>query len=502
MMAWYSRFLDFFTRKAPPVRTRALPGRRASLDQPDAFGVASLVMTAPTDFDTNWQLMMLEHRQLELLSPAKLMEMMADLSPEVSRAIWDFLRLCNPGWEFEAFRPGSDVQDERAMAAVQAYIDTLDDLYGSFDVTIGRMFLGPMLRGAFCAELVLDARGRMPIDLATPDPGSIRFRQRIDPLRGEVWQPGQWQGAKFVPLDVPTFRYLPIDPMPASPYGRPLASPALFTSLFLLGMLHDLKRVIQQQGYPRLDLTVDTQRLAETAPQIVADQTAFDAYVNNVVTAVAQAYSQLKPDDAYIHTDSVTINSPIGATTQGNLAGIDGVIRALERMTVRALKTMPLMLALGEGSTEGEANRQWEIYAAGIKSIQHYAESMLERLLTLALEAQGIQATVQFRFAEMRGAEMLRDAQTEAMQIANAKAKYEQGWYSQDEASEEITGHEADAPEPRTAAGGNVDIVQDNGDGQEQPSQDANRAAVLDELRAARADVAAALERVQVNGYH
>lgn len=493
----------FTSPTAPPsLHMRAIPGGRASMDSPDAFAGASWLLRPPTDFDTNWQLMQLEARTLDRLSPATIMDMMTDLSPEVSRALWDFLRLCNPGWEFEALRPGSEVQDKRAMDAIWAFMAELDDLHGSSDVMFGRLFMGPFVRGAFCAELVLDKRGRMPIDIATPDPGGIRFRQRSDPERGQVWQPGQWQGTEFVPLDRPTFRYIPVDPAPGVPYGRALANPALFTAVFLIGTLHDLKRVIQQQGYPRLDLVIDTQRLAETAPQLVADATAFNAYVSDVVSMVATAYSALKPDDAYIHTDQVTVNSSVGAVTQSSLAGIDGIIKALERMCVRALKTMPLMLALGEGSTEGEANRQWEIYAAGIKSIQHYAEALMERLLTLALEAQGIQSDITFRFAELRAAELLRDAQTEAMQIANAKAKYEQGWYSQDEASEEVTGHAADAPEPRTAAGGNADIVQDNGDGQEQLNGQANRAAVLDELRAARADVAAAMQRVSVNGYH
>jgi hypothetical protein len=46
------------------------------------------------------------------------------------------------------------------------------------------------------------------------------------------------------------------------------------------------------------------------------------------------------------------------------------------------------------------------------------------------------------KFAEIRAAEMLRDAQSEEKRIANAQAKRNEGWISDEEASVEITGHE------------------------------------------------------------
>jgi hypothetical protein len=397
-------------------------------------------------------------------------------------------------------RPGSDVQDKRGQAAVQTFIDTLSDRHGSFDVVIGRINAGAFMRGALCAELVLDKRGRMPLDLATPDPASIRFRRRTDPELGDVWQPGQWQNYEFKPLDIPTFRYVAIDPMFGSPYGRPMAAPALFTSLFLLGMMHDLKRVIQQQGYPRIDIGIDIAQLLEAAPQLAANTAQFDNWVASLVAQVETVYSQLQPDDAYIHTSNVIVNRPVGTVDASSLGGIDGIIKALERMAVRALKTMPLMMGITETTGDVQSNRQFELFSAGIKSIQHYTETMLERLFTMALEAQGIQATVSFTFAELRAAEELRDSQTEAMRIANAKSKYDAGWISQDEASEEITGHPAVSPTPVTQAP-NPEIVQDNGDGQELLGAQ-NNAQWLTELRQGRAIVTEALEAISLNGFH
>lgn len=486
------------TARAAAITPR-LPGGRASWDSADSFPSSTWLMQPPSAYTENWALMNMDSRYLARYSPIRLMEMMADLSPEVSRALWDFLRLCNPGWEVEAKRPGSDTKDERAQGAITAFIASMADRYGSFDIVIGRLFMGPFLRGAICAELVLDERGRMPLDIATPDPSSIRFRRKADPVFGSVWQPGQWQ-QDFKPLDIPTFRYVPIDPMPSSPYGRPLAAPALFTSVFLLGMLHDLKRVIQQQGYPRLDISVNIEQLLQSMPGLGQNPTEFAEFAQSMVDSVQSVYENLQPDDAYIHTSNVQVNKPVGAVDASSLGGVDAVIVALERMAVRALKTMPLMMGITDNIGDAQATRMWEVHVAGVKSIQHYVETMLGRLFTLALQAQGIQADVEFEFAEIRASEQLRDAQTEAMRIANAKAKRDAGWTSQDEASEEITGHVADSPTaltqtPTETLGiGNVDG---------QPSaMSGNNAMFLEELREARIEVAQAIEKVELNGYH
>lgn len=500
-MAWYSGIVNFF-RQPPaikgitPVVVRAMPKGRTSTDTGiNGFSSSTWLYVPPNDYEQNWSLLNLSSKDFALISPAELLEILADLSPEVSRALWDFLRMCNPGYTVVVKRPGGDAEDARGKAATDAFVAALNDKHGTFDVVIGRLLTGAFMRGGLCAELVLDQRGRMPMDLATPDPVSVRFRKRTDPVLGEQWQPGQWQDYDFVPLDIPTFRYVPIDPMMASPYGRPLAAPALFTSLFLLGMLHDLRRVIQQQGYPRIDLSVDVKQILDAAPHLATNPKDFSEFVANLVTEVEQVYSQLQPDDAYIHTSNVAVNRPVGAVDASSLGGIDAVITALERMAVRALKTMPLMMGISENVGDVQSNRQWEIFAAGIKSIQHYAETMLGRLFTLALEAQGIQAQVTFTFAELRAAERLRDAQTEAMEIANEKAKRDEGWQTQDEASIKITGTPAVAPAP-VQQQAPPQLVQDNNDGQQL------NAMWLTELREGKAIVSDALKAINLNGYH
>lgn len=488
-------------RYGRPPRQSQRMRHTVDTDSLSTFGSAMQYVSSPDDPEGNWRLNNFDAKTLDKISTAELLTLLADVSPEVSRALWDFLRFCNPGWEVTVTRPGSENEDVRGQALVNAFLDQLSDYYGSVDILFGRMFFGAFMRGAFMAELVLDDAGRMPVDLVVPDPATARFKRATDDVRGKVWQLGQWQRGQWVPLDYPTIRYIPIDPAPGKPYGRPPVAPAVFSSLFLIGMLHDLRRVVQQQGYPRLDLSVQMETIAAAMPpDVSADPAKFNEWVEATIDEVQSVYASLEPDDAYIHTDVIQVNRPVGTVDASSLGAIDGLIRGLERMVTRALKTMPLLMGSNEAVSETHANRQWEIHAAGIKSLQHLAETMLERLFGLALQVQGVQANVRFRFAELRASEMLRDAQTETIQIANERAKYQAGWISQDEAALAITGHEADLPEPRVLdLGGRADIVA--GDIANTVPEESNRQQTYWEIREAIARIDASIERQHRHPY-
>jgi hypothetical protein len=405
------------------------------------------------------------------MSPADLIELLVNLSPEISRAVFDHIRMFNPGWELNGFRPGTEEEDPAGQAALDAIMATLRNLYHSEDVIFNRLILAGFIRGAYFSEIVLDDAGRMPIDMATPDPWSARFRKVADPQRGTIYQLGQWQQGGWVPIDSPTVAYIPVDPLPNSPYGRSLVAPALFTAIFLIGLLHDLRRVIAQQGYPRMDIAIDLEALRESmAVNLRDDPDQIQKWVDKTITQVEQVYESLDPEDAYVHTSPVTLNRPIGTLDSGSLGELGTILSELTRMATRALKSMALLMVMDESSSETHANRQWEVHTAGIKAMQHLLEAMLEKLFAVALQAQGIQADVRFRFAELRASELLRDAQAEAMQIANVSAKEAAGWISHEEASIEITGHpptgEKAAPPPMFAPA-EGEVVEGDGDGEE-----------------------------------
>lgn len=435
-----------------------------------SFGNAPLMVIPPPQPHQQWRAMELDSLTLSRVNVVRLIELLADTSPEVGRAIDDAMRMLNPGFEYRAYKPGredADDEEPRARAIIDGIFTRLRRRHGAVDVTLNRWFMGLLIRGAWFGEAVVGKDRRTVLDLATPDPASVRFRKIVEEELGEVHQLGQWQRSEFVSLDYPTIRYVPYDPFPASPYGRSPLNPGIFGAIFLLGFLQDIRRVIAQQGYPRIHISINLKRLVESIPaQDRQDWRKIEQYGNQLMARVQREYARLRPEDAYVHSDVIEINRPVGTLDASSLGMIEQVIGVLERMLVRALKSTPLMFGLTDGTSEANANRQWELAAQRIKQIQHLCESPLEDLLEYACQIDGVLAAVKFRFAELRSAELLRDAQTEWQQIRNAREKYNAGWIDNDEASNDVTGHDAAEDEPRESSLGTTPQVADPEPGQ------------------------------------
>lgn len=485
LLEYVSSVIGSFRKRANPVapsKVAPLSAGRVSTDLGTPFLISNTwVVQPPKDAENFWRLQDLDTNNLDAVTPQELLDLLADLSPDISFAIWNFVRLCNPGYTLKVYTPGTKEIYPVAQQHITNFLNALRDKYGSFDVVLGRLFIGAYLRGAFCAELVLDGEARMSLDIATPDPYSIRFRQKRDPILGQVWQPGQWQYNQFVPLDIPTFKYIPIDPMPAVPYGRSLASPALFTAVFLLSVWHDIKRVIMQQGYKRMDIVVDTDKAQENYTFDTAGQASFGDYINAAISAVKTVYAQLQPDDVFIHSDLFTLGSPVGTVDSDSIGAIDKIIDRLEATITRALKTNRVVQDTGDNTNETDSNRKWEIHAAGIKSLQHLCESLLESLFSLSLQAVGLQGDVEFRLAELRASELFRDEQAQQLRTQNARDGYDAGFTSQDEAANYAVGHASDQPEPRALRNSETPLVQDNNAGNEDLSKKQNNRSQLEE---------------------
>ena len=273
-------------RDRPPSSKATDDGKgRLTWDTPfQMMGSGTYVVLPPDSALESWRTFDLDASTIRNLSATRLLRILADASPDVSRALWDFLRMCNPGWEIKAYKPGkSHVAHNGAQNLVDDFVDRMTDKYGTLDVIVSKMYFSAFLFGSMCVEMVLDLDGRTAIDLATPDVGSLRFMLTVDPVLGAQWIMGQFQGGRsFVPLQRETIRYIPIDPAPGQPpYGRAPAGPALFSTLFLLGLLQDLRRVVAQQGYPRYDISVSLQRLQDSMPATLqlADPNAWKQWV-------------------------------------------------------------------------------------------------------------------------------------------------------------------------------------------------------------------------------
>lgn len=407
--------------------------------------VSPLLADAGRAFETPWPV---DFTNLEDYTSAQILDMLITASPEIAKMRWDFLRMCNSGWNWRVTSE-NPLRERRAKTAVLEFFARLTENYGAVDIVWNQFFISAFTRGAFFVELVLDLDRRTPIDLVVIDPKVARFRRVVHPKRGKVWQVGYYNSGVWVALDYPTIRFVPIDATPDSPLGGSLITPALFPAAFLLQMLSDIRRVVGQQGYPRIDLVIKLENLLAAMPrEYEGDVAKIAEWVEAAIAEVQTVYESLSPDDAYIHTDVVEVHSSGSAFNAQGLGVFDEIIGVVERMMTRGGKTMPLLMGTNDSSTEGSSNRQWEIFLAGIRSVQNLAESVIAYFLELMLRAQGLQATVTINFDELRASEQLRLAQAMQMETVVWKMWYDYGWASQDEAARAMVGHDAVLPAP------------------------------------------------------
>lgn len=432
--------------------------------------------------DMTWRTMNLDSQTFDRLSLDELLEMLVDISPQLSKILWDLLRFCNPGYEVS----GSDLDGEPS-ATVQAWVDnllnTLDKTHGIAGILFNRLAVSLALRGAVFGEIVLD--DGKTLDITADDPLLATFRKLPDGKRGQVWHLGQTVDGEFVDLhDVAGVVYIPLDPLPNDPYGRPMQEPTVFSVLFILGLLHDLRRVIMQQGYTRYHAQVKVEQLLTLFDELrgdaddgTTDGDGFETFVEDTIDTLQQILKELEPDESLVTTDAVTLTAPGGALSDSSINAAGEMARLIERMITQGGKTVPLLMGSNEAVSETHANRQWEIYVENIRTVQHIIENYFERMAAIGLQAAGIQGHVKLRFAELRKSEAERDLKVELLKAELAKTRYLMGWINHEEASLMATGHKPDLPQPRVIdLSTGQDLVADDFDGFSYPSGNGERA--------------------------
>lgn len=471
------------TRKTP-MPPNLMGGKRISMDTENSItsGAEGLFQFSRFDYWRRSGLMTdLNNEKLSQIQIHDLAEMITEMSPEVSAAVWYYLLACNSGFEIKAYKPKTKNVDDAAQESLEEMLSTLSKYNGNINVYFDKLFLGIFLRGSVLLELIVGNNGRDFVDIASPDTKTLVFKQIKDELRGQIWDFGQLQNGKFVSLMVDKIKYVPLHPLPGKIEGRPMITSAFFVCLFLMSVLRDFKRVIQQQGYLRLDLEVIFEKLQAAMPEDASkDAETFQIWADSVVNQISQFYSKLEPDDAYVHSDAVKINAPVGTATASSMDAMDGLFKALERMCARGLKTMPLLMGIRDGGNAATSNREFEFYIKGIEGVQRLVESAAASVFQMGLQAKGMRAEVSVKFQTLRSSEELRDTQTLWLKAQVARFLYDAGIISMNEmAMLALKKETADQQTPRTdgTLGG-----QTNNIGNLQPETDINRFANIEKM--------------------
>ncbi len=377
----------------------------------------------------------------------QVLDILADVSPEVSLAVWNTLRLGAVNWKFKVENPAQTRILKRAQVKLLDFFDNeVNVRYGGFPSIVRQLFLTSFLQGAHCIELELSEDLTKPVDLHTVQPFTIRFARDSKTWKYVMFQQTATQPTA-VELNPNLVWYVPLDPAVDDPYGRAPAASVIWPLTFDLQFIRDLKQAIHIAGWGRIDASIIQEVAIKNAPPDVRnDSKRLKEYLDQIISDVKSAFEDIRSDDTFIHTDSVKLDTidPVG----NRAAAVTPLARLLELRLTRGLKQLPIMMASAEGRTETQGTVQYEIYANGLQAMRDIVGFTLSRIAETVLRVQGIQTKVTVEWSTVRTKDRLREAQAEQLEIINATWKRVQGWITNDEATMEVTGKPKAEGEP------------------------------------------------------
>lgn len=419
-----------------PQTVRAIAGGRAIKEQNDYKAITPKL----TDLNPgiSYSMLNMQRKNLFKLPFTMLKKMAFDISPELNKTHWDFLRYCNPGYII-------DGDSDRAERATREFIELLDDTYGSFDNLLESSFSNLFLEGRTIKELILSDDAREPIDVYIPDPNIIEFRKLERGPRGKVWVLGQVQEHGWVPLEDPTIFYLALDTGPNRPEGKSLVNSAVYDTISLILIKQAIQRVLENQGYSRQDYMIDTEKLfgllqEENENLSPGDRDEQEAnLLNKFINDVQRVLESKEVDSDYVHSDIIEVNYAPGSASANSLSSVDEFMHRLQQGITVGGKSIPLLQADNESLAESQADRSLETYVDGtITPVQQKESEQWSSLFTLANQVRGIRGEVSIQFQKRRVRDFKSIAETEKIQLENILVKLQNELITPEDAQREI----------------------------------------------------------------
>ncbi|MFW5891735.1 MAG: hypothetical protein ACOCUI_05900, partial [bacterium] len=219
----------------------------------------------------------LDYSLMETKTSEQLLKILMDNHPDVSFAVWEFMRIGSSNFNVTAYKirergeKGQIEENKDAQYVLDEYIRNLKnppitEFYqhgNSLEKIVDKMIQFCIIHGAVSCEIGFKDKDKLG-DLFIVDPSSISFA--TTEKDGRII-PYQYQLNKgYVPLDIPSFIYEGLDEYGDNPYGRAPFQAVISTIFFQLQVLQDLRAVVHSQGYPRIDIKVLEETLMNNAP--------------------------------------------------------------------------------------------------------------------------------------------------------------------------------------------------------------------------------------------
>jgi len=266
-----------------------------------------------------------------------------------------------------------------------------------------------LLRGMIAAEAVITKEGIFN-EVRQIDPSTLEWYEKQNGVRTPIQK---ISGVDDIDLNTPTFfvSYFRQDPTslyPASPFVS-----AINTIAARQQVINDLYRIMQVTGYPRMQIKVMEEILTKHAPPIVkADPVQLRSYVDQQLAQISNAVASLRPDQAFVHTDSIE-PAMMNEAKAGMTLNIEPIIKTLNAQNQAGLRAVSTILGRGEAGVN-TASVEARIFSMTAQELNEPVADILSRILTLVLRLSGSQSYVEVKF---RPVELRPDLELEPQRV-------------------------------------------------------------------------------------
>lgn len=375
---------------------------------------------------------------------AQAIEYLKRVNPDVSMAVWNFVRLANQGNEMHFYDKNGKTRRTDLEDKWRDFASRINEISNSgLDGLIDQLHYSSFLLGAMGVEVEVTEDRKDIYDVYPIKPQTVEWE--LKEIKGrKTWVPFQYNGIKKVYLDPSNanFFWVPADPDIGDPRGTLTMTPVLQAIDFQMQILQDLQAVLHHQGYPRNDISVQLDRLMTICPAHVKnDPKKLNEWLTEQYNQIVNMMENIAPDSDYIHFDDVEINMNQGANANRSL-DVRAINELVDVQVLNGLKQLGTFANRHVGKTETYSTVEFLIMTQGIKSCQRGSKRIIEEIARLWLRVNGEQAIAKFKHGIVNY-QSEKDIQTVALMKQEYYAIAQgMGWISPDKAAQEVIGVE------------------------------------------------------------
>lgn len=286
--------------------------------------------------------------------------------------------------------------------------------------------------GAMCLEVALDKQ-RIPASMNVIAVNTLTFYEEENTVKMV-----QKIGGTEISLDLPTIIYTALDQNPTEAYPTSPLTSSIQAILTDLDFNNDIRKGLKRAVLPRLQASIDSERLKKLAPpEILADPEKFAAFQNSVIDEIENTINGLNPEDALVGLDLIEYSYLDGGHDPSAI--IERVQKVLNAKVVAGAKTMPV--TLGFTSSSNASSAESLLFLKECDAIRRKLNEIYSRALTVAVRLSGIEGYVEFIY----DAPDLRPSQElgayRAMEQSRILQQLSLGLITDEEAAIHLTGH-------------------------------------------------------------